>query len=173
MIKLVSPPFLDSILEQKLFQRGNLGWKLNAQHYAQMWGIPQNMINLTATGVWPLPPSAESFYGPLTVKEGLLSFLHSSAVVSVMSLLGSGALLQATIRHCLIYTHYFLVVSSGIWRKKKQLLLHGISNLEANLLWWQRLAFSQNLKILFYTLTVKTVKWNFIVQCWNNLSVQW
>lgn len=67
------------------------------------------------------------------MKEGVLSSPRSSAVVSVMSLLGSGAPLQATMRHCLIYTHYFLLLSSGIWRKKKKkphLFLHGISNSE-------------------------------------------
>lgn len=116
-------------LEQKPFQRCNLSWKLNAQHCVLMWGIPPSMISVTITDVWPLPPSAQSFYLPLTVEKGLLnSFLHSSVVVSVMSLLGSEPLLQATMRHCLIYTRYFLV-SVG-YEGKRQLLLHGISNFE-------------------------------------------
>lgn len=72
--------------------------------------------------MWPLPPPPSgSFYRPLWAEELLLSSLHSSAVVSVMRLFRSGALLQATIRHCLIYTHYFLVFSVGFEGRKNKL----------------------------------------------------
>lgn len=102
----------------ELLQRGNLDWILNMQHCVIMKHkqVAQHSC-LTSS----------SFSWIVTIKEGVLSFLHSSAVVSVMSLLGSGALLQATVRHCLIYTHYFLPVSSGMWRRRKH-LLHGISD---------------------------------------------
>lgn len=98
-----------------LFQRGNLDWILNVQHCVIM--RPSTKHKQLAQHSCLTSPS---FSWIVTIKEGVLSFLHSSAVVSVMGLLGSGALLQATVRHCLIYTHYFLLLSSGMWKEEEK-----------------------------------------------------
>lgn len=58
----------------------------------------------------------------------MLSFLHLPAAVNVMSLFGSEAVLEATMRRCLIYTHYFLYFLVGIEGRRKK--LHGMSRSE-------------------------------------------
>lgn len=62
----------------------------------------------------------------------MLSCLRSSAVVSVMSLSGSGAPLRAAMRHCLILHPLFSFTFQWDMKeeKKKHLLLHRISNSE-------------------------------------------
>ena len=92
-----------------------------------------NVMELTATDVWPLPPTADSSHWPAAAEGGLLSFLHLSAGVSVTGLLGSRAPPRATIRRRLIYTHYFLVFSSGdLKEEEKQVLLHKLVSSEEN-----------------------------------------
>lgn len=95
--------------------------------------------------IWPLPPSAEFFYWPLTVEEGLLSFLHLSAAVCViMSLLGLGPLLQATMRHCMIYTHYFPVFLLGFDGRKNN------SCLNNHLTWKQIYCYGRGMYFFFF-----------------------
>ena len=107
---------------------------------------------------WPLPPSAESFYWPLTVEEGLLSFLHLSAAVCViMSLLGLGAPLQATMRHCMIYTHYFPVFRLGFDGRKNN------SCLTDHLTWKQIYFYGRGMHFTKYVFFIGTMINNMII----------
>lgn len=65
-------------------------------------------------------------FSPITIKQGVLGFLHSSAAVSVKSVFGSGPLLQATAGHRLIYAHYLALLFLRVERQgKKKLLFAG------------------------------------------------